>query len=42
MLDGLESDSPEVRQAAAFGIGNMAIFARVEFANAIEGERKWL
>ena len=38
MLEYLEDESPEVRQAASYGIGVMAMSAPQQFANVITGK----
>lgn len=37
MLDYINDESPEVRQASSYGIGVMAVSAPLEFAQVIQG-----
>ena len=37
MLNYINDESPEVRQAASYGVGVMAISAPQEFAQVIQG-----
>lgn len=37
MLDYINDESPEVRQASSYGIGVMAVSAPQEFAQVIQG-----